>query len=159
MATNFLNAPGTNGFIATPFSLMGATDLASLAITAEVLSTATVLTQTTFANAPWCKILFTSAGAFTPTAGAYFAGWWIESENGGTNFERTNTTAATDLPRTPDFVIPLYAIAYASGDRQWASGLVKTPFGSAKTFFANRSGVALSAGNHSLTACPVAIQY
>jgi hypothetical protein len=159
MATNFLNAAGTNGFIATPFALMGTTDLASLAITAEIVSTATVLTQTTFANAIWCKVLFTSAGAFTPTAGGFFAGWWLESENGGTNFERSSVVAATDMPRSPDFVIPLFAIAYASGDRQWASGLVKTPFGSAKTIFANRSGVALSAGNHTLTACPVAIQY
>jgi hypothetical protein len=133
MATNFLNAPGTNGFIVTPFSLMGTTDLASLASATGITSTATVLTQTTFANAVWCKVFFTSGGAFTPTAGGYFAGWWLESENGGTNFERSSVVAATDMPRPPDFVIPLFAIAYASGDRQWASGLVKTPFGSAKT--------------------------
>jgi hypothetical protein len=159
MATNFLNAPGTNGFIATPFALMGTTDLASLASATGITSTATALTQTSFANAVWCQVFFTALGAFTPAAGGYFTGWWLNSENGGANFERVPNTTTIDIPRSPDFVIPMANIATVSGDRIWAPGLIKTPFGSAKLFFKNYTGGALSTGNHTVTACPVAIQY
>lgn len=156
MATNFLEAAGTNGFIVTPFALMGATDLSGLTNGNGVTSTASVLSQTTFANAIWCQIFFQSAGAFTPTAGGYLAGWWLNSDNGGTNFEKV--VANTDLPRSPDFVIPLFASAYASGDRSWTS-MVKAPFASCKAFIMNHAGVNLSANNHLIQAAPVAIQY
>lgn len=156
MATNFLEAAGTSGFIATPFALMGTTDLSGLTNGNSVTSTASVLSQTTFANAIWCKIFFQAAGAFTPTAGGFIAGWWLESENGGTNFEKV--VANTDLPRSADFIIPLFASAYASGDRSW-TGIIKAPFGSCKAFIVNHAGVNLSANNHLIQAAPVAIQY
>lgn len=157
MATNFLEAAGTSGFIATPFALMGATDLSGLTNGNGVTSTASVLSQTTFANAIWCQVFFQAAGAFTPTAGGYIAGWWLNSDNGGTNFEKV--VANTDLPRSPDFIIPMFASAYASGDRSWAAGIVKAPFGSCKAFVMNHAGVNLSANNHLIQAAPVAIQY
>lgn len=157
MPTNFLNAPGTSGFIVTPFALMGTTDLSGLAIGGTVTSTATALTQTTFGNAIWTQIFFQAAGAFTPTAGGFLAGWWLNSENAGTNYEKV--VASTDMPRQPDFTIPLFASAYASGDRSWAPGLIKTAFGTHKAFIANHSGVALGAFNHLIQAAPVAIQY
>jgi hypothetical protein len=90
-------------------------------------------------------------------AGGYLAGWWILSDDGGTHFEKT--VSNTDMPRSPDFIIPLFNSAYASGDRAWAQGLVKAPFASCKTFIVNHAGVALSANNHLIQACPVAIQY
>lgn len=156
-ATNFLEAPGTNGFITAPFALMGTTDLSGLANGNGVTSTAAALSQTTFANAIWTLIYFQAAGAFTPTAGGYLAGWWLQSDNGGTNFEKV--VANTDLPRPPDFIIPMYVSAYASGDRTWASGIVKAPFPGCKAFVMNHAGVSLSANNHLIQAAPVAIQY
>lgn len=156
MATNFLEAAGTNGFIATPFALMGTTDLSGLTNGSSVTSTASALSQTTFANAIWAEVFFQAAGAFTPTAGGYIAGWWLRSENGGSNYEKV--VSNTDLPRPPDFVLPLFASAYASGDRSW-SGLVKAPFTTCKAFIVNHAGVSLSANNHLIQAGPVAIQY
>jgi hypothetical protein len=156
-ATNFLEAPGTNGFITTPFALMGTTDLSGLANANGVTSTASALSQTTFSQAIWTLIYFQAAGAFTPTAGGYLAGWWLQSDNGGTNYEKV--VSNTDLPRSPDFIIPMFASAYASGDRSWAGGLVKAPFPTVKAFVMNHSGVTLSANNHLIQAAPVAIQY
>ncbi len=157
MATNFLEAAGTSGFIATPFALMGTTDLSGLTNTSTITSTASALSQTTFANAIWCQIFFQAAGAFTPTAGGMILGWWLNSDNGGTNFEKVVTNTA--LPRTPDFVIPLFASAYASGDRSWSQGYVKAPWPSCKAYIQNMAGVTLSANNHLIQACPVAVQY
>jgi hypothetical protein len=157
MATNFLEAAGTNGFIASPFNIMGTTDLASLGNGSTVTSTHAALTQSDFASAIWCQVAFQAAGAFTPTAGGYIGGWWLNSDNGGTNYEKV--VSNTGLPRAPDFVIPLFASAYASGDRSWAQGLIKCPFGTCKAYILNASGVSLSANNHQILAAPVAIQY
>lgn len=156
MATNFLYATGTNGFIVTPFNIVNGTDLQSLANGANVSSSGSVLTQTDFGHAIWCEIEFQAAGAFTPTAGGYLAGWFPFTEN-ASNFEKV--VAATDMPRPPDFTIPLFASAYASGDRSKASGLVRCPAYSTKAYIGNRSGVTLSANSHIIYACPIAVQY
>lgn len=158
MATNFLLSAGvSNGFIIAPFNIMGTTDLNNLASGANVGSSATALTSASFGQAIWCEMEFQAAGAFTPTAGGYLAGWWVFSENSGGVFEKV--VAATDLPRLPDFVIPLFASAYASGDRSRASGLTRVPANTTKAYIGNRSGVGLSANNHIIYACPIAIQY
>lgn len=156
MSIAFQEIPGTNGFLITPFNIMAGADLNNLTSGANVSSSATALTQASFANAIWCKIIFQSAGAFTPSAGGYLAGWFAFSDDNGSTFEKV--VAATDLPRTPDFIIRLFASAYASGDRSPADGLTLVPWNTTKAYIGNRSGVNLSANNHLIKACPVGIQ-
>lgn len=160
MTTNFLEAAGTNGFIATPFNLM-TTELNTLGNGANAVSsvggTSGVFTQTNFADGIWGEIHFKAGGAFTPTAGGYLAGWFLYSPDGGTTFEKV--VAATDLPRPPDFIIPLFASAYALSDIQQASGIVRLPWWSTKVYIGNRSGVSLPASGNVIQAGPVAVQY
>ena len=157
MATNFLEAVGTNGFITAPFNLM-TTELNSLAnATNAVSSVAGPFTQSNFSSAIWCSVHFKSGGAFTPSAGGYLAGWWLFSPDGGSTFEKV--VSATDQPRTPDFVIPLFASAYASSDLAQAYGIIRCPSWSAKVYIANHSGVALPSSGNVIQAGPVAIQY
>lgn len=160
MATNFLEATGTNGFIATPFNLMS-TELNSLATATNIVSsvggTSGKFSQTDFASALWGEIHFLSGGAFTPTAGGYLAGWFLYSPDGGSTFEKV--VAATDLPRPPDFIIPLFASAYATNDIAQASGIVRLPWWSTKVYIGNRSGATLPASGNLIKAAPVAIQY
>jgi hypothetical protein len=161
MATNFLLAPGTNGFIVTPFNLMS-TELNALAINATIISsvggTSGVFNQTSFGSAIWGNIWFASGGAFTPTAGGYLAGWFVQSSDGGTTFE-LNVGTTIGLPRPPDFTIPLWVSAYAATNISFASGFVKLPWASCKVLILNASGVALSASGHTIKCGPVAIQY
>lgn len=160
MATNFLEAAGTNGFITAPFNLM-TTELNALGSGANVVSsvggTSGVFTEASFANAIWAQIHFKAGGAFTPTANGYLVGWFLYSPDGGSTFEKV--VAATDLPRPADFTIPLFASAYASGDIAQANGIIRVPWWSTKLYIGNRSGVALSASGHVIQAGPVAIQY
>lgn len=159
MAADFLLDPGTSGFIATPFNLYS-TELNALGsgstATSSVGGTSGVYTQTNFANAQKCFVFFESGGAFTPTAGGNLTGWWILSDNGGTNFEFT--VANTAMPRAPDFVIPLYASAYAAGGRSW-SQVVRAPWPSCKIYIQNNSGAALPATGNLILAAPVAERY
>lgn len=158
MATNFLEAAGTSGFIVTPFALMGTTDLSGLGNNNTVTSTASVLSQSSFGSAIWCHVWFqVVTTGFTPSVGGYISGWWLGSDNGGTNFEKVATN--TDLARNPDFIIPFMNTALSNGDRVWANGLVRAPFTSTKAYIANHTGVAFSANNHLIQAGPVAIQY
>lgn len=156
---DFLLDPGTNGFIAVPFNLLS-TELNSLAtgtgVTSSVGGASGVFGQTNFANAQKCYVFFESGGSFTPTAGANIAGWWLLSDDGGTHFEKT--VANTSLPRPPDFVIPLYASAYASGDRSW-SQVIRAPWPSCKIFAINNAGVALPSTGNLILAAPVAERY
>lgn len=160
MATNFLDAAGTNGFIATPFNLM-TTELNTLGNVSSAVSsvggTSGVFTQTNFANAVWGSVHFKSGGAFTPTAGGFIAGWFLFSPDGGSTFEKT--VSNTDMPRTPDFLIPLFASAYASSDLAEAAGLIKLPWWSTKVFIMNHAGVALPSSGNVIQVGPVAVQY
>ena len=60
MATDFLQDPGTNGFIATPFNLLS-TELNSLVTGNTAVSsaggTSGVFTQTNYNSAIFCEIL------------------------------------------------------------------------------------------------------
>lgn len=161
MPTNFLLASGTNGFIVTPFDLQS-TELNTLAngntATSSVGGTSGVYTQTSTGQAPQGEVWFSAGGAFTPTAGGYLAGWFLRSSDGGTTFERV--VANNDLPRAPDFVIPLFASAYASGDLAFAAGVtVLLPWESFKVLLRNNSGVALPASGNHLKLGPVALQF
>jgi hypothetical protein len=165
VATNFLNAAGTNGFIAAPFSIVASTQLSSLGSGSAVL-VSTVFSQTDYSNAPWGSMYFEAAGAFTPTAGGYLAIWFVLSYDGGTGFETHNiATASTTvmaMGRSPDVIIPTYegGAAWASGNRRWNQGrYFKTPWESHKVLIQNLSGVALSANNHIIKAMGMAQQY
>jgi hypothetical protein len=169
MATNFLNAPGTNGFISAPVNLMS-TELNTLGSGAAAISTvggsSGVFTQASFGNAAWLSIYFTAGGAFTPVVGQCLYGWFLLSPDGGSNFEtQVATPSATvlALSRNPDFIVPLDNAAYASGNIRWCQGrFIKAPWESFKVVVQNIGGaspVALSASGHLIKAGGVAIQY
>lgn len=101
-----------------------------------------VVNQTDLSNSVYADIVFIAGAAFTPTAGGYLAGWFLESEDTGFNFEKT--VAGSGVPRAPDFIVPLYSAAYAAGDRAWAKGVLmpSAPF---KVLFQNNSGVTMPA--------------
>jgi hypothetical protein len=122
----------------------------------SVGGTSGVFTQTTFGSCIWAEIEFIAGGAFTPSAGGYIAGWWLFSEAGST-FEKT--VSNTDLPRSPNFTIPLYAVAYAASDIAKSSGFVQLPAFDAKLFVVNHAGVALAASGNIIKVGPFAIQY
>jgi hypothetical protein len=160
VATNFLLAAGTNGFLATPFNLQS-TELNALAngnsATSSVGGTSGAFTQTNTANAIWGEIAFTAGGSFTPTTGGYIAGWFLYSPDGGTTYE--TVVANTDMARSPDFIIALNASAYAANNIAQASGIVKLPWWTFKVFVVNHSGATLPATGNLVKLGPVAIQY
>ena len=163
MATNFLEAAGTNGFIATPFNLM-TTELNGLtngsSATSSVGGTAGVFTQTNFANGIWGYVHFLSGTtASTYTAGSYIAGWFLYSPDGGTSFEKA--VASTDLARPADFIIPLINSSYVVGgtDFSRSNAMVKLPEYSCKVFVVNHGGVTLPALLNKIICGPTAIQY
>jgi hypothetical protein len=68
-----------------------------------------------FNNAAFVDLIFVAGAAFTPASGTSLQGWCLPSFDGGVTFEKS--VAGTANPRAPDFVIPLYASAYAAGDQ------------------------------------------
>lgn len=160
MPTNFQEAPGSSGFITSPFSLMttelntlGSTDTA----TSSVGGSSGVFSQSNTANGIWGQIYFTSGGAFTPTGSPYFAGWFLFSPDGGSTFEITASNTA--LPRSPDFYVPLRTTAYASGNKVPASNVTRLPWWSFKVYLQNNSGVSLPSSGNILSVGPVGIQW
>lgn len=164
-ATNFLDAAGTNGFIATPFNLQ-TTELNAqtngAASTSSVGGSSGKFSQTDFASGIWGLIWFISGGSFTPTAGGVISGWFLQSTDGGTTFEAlvsTPSTTVAALPRAPDFIIPFDAAALASGNIKFCSGLVKLPWPSCKIVLQNNTGATLPATGNIVVCGPVATQY
>lgn len=157
MPTNFLQE---SGFLVSPFNLM-TTELNALGSGANVVSSvggaSGVFDQSNFGQAIFGAITFKAGGAFTVVAGGYIAGWFLFSPDGGTTYEKV--TAAVDLPRPPDFIIPLPTGATASNDLFQASGLIRLPWWTTKIYVGNRTGVALSASGHVIQCAPVAVQY
>ena len=166
MATDFLYAAGTHGFIATPFDLLS-TELNSIganggAVVSSVGGSSGVFSQTNTVQALSGAVWFASGGAFTPTAGGYLAGWFLRSPDGGTTFEATTTASATQAPvaRSPDFVIPLFPVAYASGQVAWAQGgEIALPPESFKVVLWNMSGATIPSSGNTLALGPIAVQY
>jgi hypothetical protein len=99
-----------------------------------------VLCQSDFINGAFADLLFIAGGAFTPTAGNSLQGWFLRSFDGGNTFEKS--VANTANPRAPDFIIPLFASAYAAGDQAVAEQvpLPSEPF---KVELLNGSGVTM----------------
>ena len=76
----------------------------------------------------------------TPVSGGYISGWFLRSPNGGATFE-TTILGNQPLPRAPDFYIPLYAAAYASGNISWCyGGFVKLPWETYQVYVQNNAG-------------------
>lgn len=169
-ATNFLESAGTNGFIATPFSLM-TTELNTLtygsAVTSSVNGTSGVFSQSSGGSSIWCSIWLKLGGNFaaTPAVGGVIEGWFLRSSDGGTTFESAVATASSTvaaLPRAPDFILPASAATYASGNLIWAAGdYVKLPWTSYKVIIQNLLGTSASTASSGniLTCGPTAIQY
>lgn len=166
MATNFLLAPGTNGFITTPFNLLS-TELNALAsgaaATSSVGGTSGVFNETTLAQALALSVYFTSGGTFTPSVGGIIALWFLLSPDGGSTFETAVATPSTTvmaLSRSPDAIISLDNAAFASGNIRWANGLhVPSPWESFKVLAQNLTGGALPATGNLIKAGPVTPQY
>lgn len=167
--SNFLYATGTYGFITATFDLL-TTELNTLAsasgvATSSVGGTSGKFSQTNTGSAIQANIWFTSGGAFTPAAGAYLAGYFLRSHDGGTNFETLIATASATvpaLPRSPDFIIPCYegGTALASGNIKYAQGpSVLLPVTTFKVVLHNLTGAALPASGNKLSIGPAAVAY
>lgn len=159
MATNFLYATGTNGYIVTVDLL--STELNTWANNAVILSTvagtAGVLAQTGTGSGFLAELWYTNGTATTtPTAaaGPTITGWFIRSPTGSV-FE----PATAILPRNPDFIINLPTAALVAGQIFYAPGIIRVPPGSFKSLAANLSGVALTGTGNKLTLGIVAVQY
>src|SRR5579871_6670351 len=103
--TDFLQDPGTSGFIVTPVNLQ-TTELNGLtngsAATSSVGGTSGAFAQSNFGNAIDAEAWFISGGSFTPTAGAALLGWFLRYD--GINYESlvaTPSATVQALPRAP----------------------------------------------------------
>ena len=152
---NQLWAPGTNGFITTPFAVLTG-ELNSLANGNTALSsvggTSGVFTQSDTASGVWGQVSFYAGGAVTPSSGGYLAGWWVtKDDNSGYQL----TVSNADQARAPDFRIPLLNTAYASGNLSGV--LVRLPAPDFKVLLRNVSGVALPSSGNKIMVGPVAL--
>jgi hypothetical protein len=157
--TDFLwDSGGSNtGLVGSSFSLM-TTEMNSLASAAGAVSsvggTSGLFNQTNYSSAMLCGIYLTFGASFTPGTGSPdFLGWFL--------FNGTEVAVAnTDLPRNPDFIIPVVGSnAYASSSVVLAAGIVRVPPWPHKVFLMNHTGSALPSSGSSLTAFPVAMKY
>ena len=156
-ARDLIYDTGTNGYVAT-LTLTSGSDLASLASGGAVTLTgggsAGVSSQSNTASGLQAEIVFkTVTASFTPTAGGCITGWWLKSYDGGTTYETTPATPSTTvpaLPRPPDFIIPLDAVALGTSAVKFSNPCVPPP-GTFKVLVQNNSGAAFGAGNYTLT--------
>jgi hypothetical protein len=162
MPSNFLNAPGTNGFISA-ISDQQTTELNSLAAGAAAIST-NIFTQSTFNSAAWLSLWFESGGTFTPTAGQCLYGWFLISPD-GTTFDSPVSTPSTTvfaLSRAPDFIIALDNAAFSATNIRWCQGrFIKAPWESYKLMIQNigsASPTALPSSGNKIRAAGVALQ-
>lgn len=166
MATNFLYASGTNGYLTAPISFM-TTELNTLtsgsAATSSVNGTSGVFSQSSLGSGIWGSLYFTAGGAFTPVAGGNISGWFLLSTNGGTTFESAISTPSTTvaaLPRAPDFIIPFDNAALASGNIKWCQGRrIILPAESYKIIVQNNTGVSFAASGNIISCGSIAEQY
>lgn len=152
MATNFLEAAGTGGFIGTKRTVTWVTALASLAngsaSTSDTTADTGIFSQSSFSNAMKLQAFFTNGTAsFTPSIGGNLSFWWLMSTDGGTTFETLVATPSSTVPalaRAPDFIIPFDNAAFASGNIRFAMGPFRFPYVGAKLVVQNNTGVTLS---------------
>ncbi len=164
MTSPFLWGAGSsnNGLITSALTLM-TIELNSLASGGGVISSAGglsangVFNNTLTGQAILGDLSFLAGGAFTPTAGANIAGWFIKSRDGGTTYEYSGATP----PRAPDFIIPLVAAAYSANQQAWTPGTHKVivPAGYFKVYAVNNSGVSLYTSGNTLVLSSPTINY
>lgn len=161
MATNFLAATGTNGFLtASPVTAFSAatTTINSVANAATVISTL-VFSQTDTAHGLLGYVSLTVGSSFGPTAGGNITGYWVQSPDGGTTYE------STILVRPPDWMISLSTSTSSSpgtetsGSAYRLSPLCAMPWGTFKVAIVNNSGVTLGTSGNSIAFQTVAMQY
>lgn len=150
----------TGGFYVTPFSVSSTGDLASLANgSTTTLAGGTAYTQGNFSSGIWGQIIVKFAATnWTTTAGGFIQGWWLQSYDGGTNYETlTAVSSATvaSLPRSPDFIVPLDA-GNMSNDVKWST-VVRLPNAQTKIVVQNVSGATIGTGTHTVFVGPLAI--
>jgi len=166
MATNFLLAAGTNGFIASPINLLSS-ELNSLAngaaATSSVGGSSGVFSQSSFSQALWDSLYFVAGGAFTPNAGGIIPLWFLLSPDGGTTFESLVATPSATVPalsRTPDAVIVFDNAAFAANNIRWCSGRrIDAAWESFKVVAQNLTGVTLPSSGNLIKAGGVTDQY
>lgn len=163
MATNFLHATGTNGFIATPFTVIGSTELNAVANAAAIISSTNgssgQFNQTNFAHAQYGYFYATTGASsgWQPTAGGNLTGWYIHSPDGGTTWQ---TTLLLPPASPPDFIIPLStATAMPASAIVGVSTIVPLPYDTVKICIVNNSGATTASVNNTITCAPVADQY
>lgn len=165
--TDFLyDSSGTGGYLTSPISLL-TTELNTLAsgaaATSSVNGASGKFNQASLASGIWGSIYFTAGGAFTPTAGGNLAGWFLLSTDAGTTFEALIATPSTTVPalsRAPDFIIPLDAAAYATGNIRWCQGRrVLLPAESYKILLQNNAGAALPSSGNVLSCGSIAVKF
>lgn len=159
--SDFIHSAGTNGFISAKRTVTWTTSLNGLASGARAISDTTadtgLFSQSSFANAQLGMAYFTTVTTgWTPTAGGCFACWWLQSYDGGTNFEvESRTTPSATVPavaRPPDFLIPVYTggTAISAGDVFFANWPIPLPYLQAKLLVQNMTGAALAAAAHTI---------
>lgn len=163
MATNFLEATGgsTAGYFSAVTTVISS-ELVSLGSSLTAVSASTFTSSGSFGQAIWGEVAFTATSSMTMTAGAFVAGWFLRSLDGGTVFESTSGSSGLALGRSPDFIIPYSVAAYASSAVVFGSGLVKMPWSPFKVFVFNGMGATLPAstnGYSTIKIGPVAVQY
>ena len=156
MATDFLTATGTNGFITSSAVTMfssGTTTINALTNASLAVST-TVFTQTNTAQGLIGYVQVTLGTTWGPaTAGGNIAGWWLFSPDGGSTYETTLTA------RPPDWIVPLSTSLGAAASQVVVSPLVNMPWSSFKVLVQNNSGATLGSSSVSATFQTVAVQY
>lgn len=169
MATNFLHSPSTaaNGFLVTPFSVIGASStsttvgtLANIANAAGVVSTA-AYNQTNTGNAQYgyFYLVTGSSSTWQPTAGGNLTGWFLNSPDGGATYI---STLLLPPAAPPDFIIPIAASTSQALPAQaicgWSS-LVPLPYSTFEVYLQNNSGATSPTVSSVIKCAPVADQY
>lgn len=151
---------GSNGYLTAPFTLFSTTELTSAIVSSgtalsSVGGSTGVFTQTNFGSAKQGYIWLTAGSSMVPIAGGNISGWWVQSPDGGTTFEKAPYTASP-MPRAPDWIIPFStAASLAAGDVVYAVGTVPLPWATTKVTIQNNSGVALSSAGCNIACGPV----
>jgi len=163
MATNFLEATGgsTAGYFSAVTTLMSS-ELVSLGSSLTAVSASTFTSSGSIGQAIWGEVAITLTASITPVAGAFIAGWFMRSLDGGTTFESTAGSSGVGLGRPPDFIVPYSTAVYASSGVAYASGIVRMPWSPFKLFVQNEMTVTLGSsanGYSSVKVGPVAVQY
>ena len=109
-------------------------------------------------EAPIADVFFIAGASVTPGTGGVISGWFEKIPWG--TAESQISTPSTTVPaqaRSPDFVIPLDAAAFAANNFKQASGDIELPGGNFYTIIQNNSGTVLPAGC-AIIICPKQLQ-